>query len=62
MMDTAATLRNQLETQPEFMEKSEKEQTKQFKETLIEKYVEDYKDTMSKEQVNDTVKDWIDYI
>jgi hypothetical protein len=55
MLNTAAKVRQDLEKDSSYNEDT-------FKDTLIDRYTEDYKGILNKEEIQDTIKPWIDEI
>ncbi len=62
MMNTAAKVRSDLEEQSEFKNKTDNEQSEFFKENLIKKYEENYKDIIDMDIVKGEYEKWINEI
>lgn len=62
MLNKASLIRDQLEHDSEFTKKSDHEQSRLLKTTLLDTYQTDYNNILSIEQINDFTKDWIDHI
>lgn len=64
MMQTAANLRSKLEETDEYKQLDDTQQTEKLKETINQKYKEEYIDSglMSKQEVDDMTKEWIDHV
>lgn len=62
MMQSAATLRNELESDPKYNSLCEDEQKVIFKEKLLENLDENYINVFSKKQIRQYITPWIDHI
>jgi hypothetical protein len=62
MMNTASTLRTELEGQELFNNLSSDIQTETFKTNLMEKYIHDYDGIITPSEITKMTGDWIDYI
>jgi hypothetical protein len=62
MMNTASTLRTEMENDESYNNLSPDTQTETFKINLIKKYTQDYKDIIKPEEIIEMTGDWIDYI
>lgn len=62
MMNTAARIRNELEDQNEFQNKPDNEQSEIFKDTLVKKYEENYKDVIDMDIIKGEYEKWINDI
>ena len=62
MLNTASKIRSLLENDTEYIDSSESKQTEIFKETLIEKYNNDYKDIISEDRIQKELDTWIDHV
>lgn len=62
MMNTAARVRNELEDKDEFQNKPDNEQSEIFKDTLVKKYEENYKDVIDMDIIKGEYEKWINDI
>lgn len=62
MMDSAAKVRTDLESSNDYNNVDETQQSVMFKDTLLAKYETDYENILSKDEIKDMTKDWIDHV
>jgi hypothetical protein len=62
MMDSAAKIRTDLESSNDYNNVDETQQSVMFKDTLLAKYETDYENILSKDEIKDMTKDWIDHV
>jgi hypothetical protein len=62
MMYTAAKLQKTLSNDKNYSDMPEIDQTAEFKSQLLDKYVDDYKGILTKEEIVETIDPWIDHV
>lgn len=62
IFNKASHIRQQLETNEHYNELDERSQKTEFKNTLVNTLENDYTGILTKHEINESIKDWIDYI
>lgn len=62
MFNTAANIRTELEKDDLYNTLTDNEQSTELKNRLLNKYQEDYKGILDKDEINDITKDWIEFV
>jgi hypothetical protein len=62
MMNSASIIREQLEAKDDYINKNDEEKDTVFKETILEKYNQDYTGILTENEIKEMTSEWIDLV